>query len=124
LEHLYFQAPDFQYDLGRPWLARWISPDSAGAVDGLNLYVYVNNNPLKYTDPTGHGINTISKTTTVVSFFTCVAVAFLLGLGFVFASNDSSATIRIIMFVAEGLNFVIRQGMVSIQYPMMIFFKG
>jgi RHS repeat-associated protein len=22
------------------WLGRWISPDSAGAVDGLNLYVY------------------------------------------------------------------------------------
>jgi RHS repeat-associated protein len=44
-----------------PWLARWISPDSAGAVDGLNLYVYVDNNPLKYTDPTGHGINTISN---------------------------------------------------------------
>ncbi|CAC9656721.1 RHS repeat-associated core domain-containing protein [bacterium endosymbiont of Bathymodiolus sp. 5 South] len=37
-----------------PWLARWISPDSAGAVDGLNLYVYVGNNPLKYIDPTGH----------------------------------------------------------------------
>ncbi|CAC9436407.1 hypothetical protein [uncultured Gammaproteobacteria bacterium] len=37
-----------------PWLARWISPDSAGAVDGLNLYVYVSNNPLKYRDPTGH----------------------------------------------------------------------
>jgi hypothetical protein len=30
------------------------SPDSAGAVDGLNLYVYVGNNPLKYIDPTGH----------------------------------------------------------------------
>jgi uncharacterized protein RhaS with RHS repeats len=44
-----------------PWLARWINPDSAGAVDGLNLYVYVGNNPLKYTDPTGHGINTISN---------------------------------------------------------------
>jgi hypothetical protein len=26
-----------------PWLTRWISPDSAGAVDGLNLYVYVGN---------------------------------------------------------------------------------
>jgi hypothetical protein len=25
------------------------------------LYVYVSNNPLKYTDPTGHGINTISN---------------------------------------------------------------
>ena len=37
-----------------PWLARWISPDSAGAVDGLNLYIYVGNNPLKYRDPTGH----------------------------------------------------------------------
>jgi hypothetical protein len=35
-------------------LARWISPDSAGMVDGLNLYVYVGNNPLKYMDPTGH----------------------------------------------------------------------
>ncbi|CAB5497881.1 hypothetical protein THERMOT_766 [Bathymodiolus thermophilus thioautotrophic gill symbiont] len=42
-----------------PWLARWISPDSAGSVDGLNLYVYVDNNPLKYIDPTGH-IFTIS----------------------------------------------------------------
>ncbi|CAC9434285.1 hypothetical protein [uncultured Gammaproteobacteria bacterium] len=37
-----------------PWLARWISPDSAGAVDGLNLYIYVGNNPLKYRDLTGH----------------------------------------------------------------------
>ncbi len=37
-----------------PWLTRWISPDAAGAVDGLNLYVYVGNNPLKYIDPTGH----------------------------------------------------------------------
>jgi hypothetical protein len=35
-------------------LARWISPDSAGAIADLNLYVYVGNNPLKYRDPTGH----------------------------------------------------------------------
>jgi RHS repeat-associated protein len=27
-----------------PWLTRWINPDSAGAVDGLNLYIYVGNN--------------------------------------------------------------------------------
>jgi hypothetical protein len=35
-------------------LARWISPDSKGFADGLNLFVYVANNPLKYRDPTGH----------------------------------------------------------------------
>jgi RHS repeat-associated protein len=23
-----------------PWLSRWISPDSVGVADGLNLYVY------------------------------------------------------------------------------------
>jgi uncharacterized protein RhaS with RHS repeats len=33
-----------------PWLTRWISPDAAGAVDGLNFYVYVGNNPLKYIE--------------------------------------------------------------------------
>jgi uncharacterized protein (DUF2062 family) len=26
-----------------PWLSRWISPDSVGVADGLNLYVYVGN---------------------------------------------------------------------------------
>jgi hypothetical protein len=35
-------------------------------------------------------------------------VAFLLGLGFVFASNDGSASIGIVVFVAEGLGFVIQ----------------
>ena len=37
-----------------PWLQRWISPDPAGAVDGLNLYCMVGNNPMRYTDPYGH----------------------------------------------------------------------
>jgi RHS repeat-associated protein len=47
-----------------PWLTRWISPDSAGAVDGLNLYV--------------------------------------------FASDNGSATIGVVVFVVEGLGFVIQ----------------
>jgi RHS repeat-associated protein len=37
-----------------PWLARWVSPDSQGFADGLNLFVYVGNNPLQYIDLTGH----------------------------------------------------------------------
>lgn len=36
-----------------PWLQRWISPDPAGAVDGLNLYCMVGNNPICFTDTLG-----------------------------------------------------------------------
>jgi hypothetical protein len=48
----------------------------------------------------------VVQTTTVVSFFACVTVAFLLHLSFIFASNDGSATIGVVVFVAEGLGFV------------------
>ncbi|MFD2882680.1 RHS repeat-associated core domain-containing protein [Pseudomonas lini] len=36
-----------------PWLQRWISPDPAGTVDGLNLYCMVGNNPLRFVDHKG-----------------------------------------------------------------------
>ncbi|MCW1244657.1 toxin [Pseudomonas sp. SAICEU22] len=36
-----------------PWMMRWINPDPAGPVDGLNLYAMVGNNPLSYVDLTG-----------------------------------------------------------------------
>ncbi|MEN4958628.1 RHS repeat-associated core domain-containing protein [Pseudomonas syringae] len=36
-----------------PWLQRWINPDPAGAVDGLNLYAMVRNNPAACVDPSG-----------------------------------------------------------------------
>jgi RHS repeat-associated protein len=36
-----------------PELARFISKDPKGYVDGMNLYAYVKNNPLKYLDPMG-----------------------------------------------------------------------
>ena len=38
-----------------PWLQRWISPDPAGTVDGLNLYCMVGNNPVRFVDHQGLG---------------------------------------------------------------------
>ena len=36
-----------------PWMARWLNPDPAGTVDGLNLFRYVRNNPVLFIDPNG-----------------------------------------------------------------------
>jgi insecticidal toxin complex protein TccC len=45
------------YDYGQRYYApsssRWLSPDPAGTIDGLNLYAYVGGNPVTYTDPHG-----------------------------------------------------------------------
>lgn len=35
------------------WLQRWINPDPAGPIDGLNLYRFVRNNPLTLMDADG-----------------------------------------------------------------------
>ncbi|WP_434701656.1 RHS repeat-associated core domain-containing protein [Pseudomonas sp. D1-36] len=35
------------------WMMRWINPDPAGPVDGLNLYAMVGNNPVRYSDNLG-----------------------------------------------------------------------
>lgn len=44
-----------------PWLRRWLSPDPAGAVDGLNLYAYVSNNPIAFSDYSGLGVEKRKK---------------------------------------------------------------
>ncbi|WP_225602299.1 RHS repeat domain-containing protein [Pseudomonas sp. PDM03] len=36
-----------------PWLGRWVNPDPAGHVDGVNVYRMVRNNPLRYVDTLG-----------------------------------------------------------------------
>jgi RHS repeat-associated protein len=36
-----------------PWLGRWLSCDPIGIGDGVNVYVYVKNRPIKYFDGTG-----------------------------------------------------------------------
>jgi RHS repeat-associated protein len=44
---------DYGARLYNPATGRWLSTDDF-ATDGLNRYAYVSNNPLRYTDPTGH----------------------------------------------------------------------
>lgn len=40
-----------------PWLGRWLKPDPAGTVDGLNLYGFVKGNPITLFDKTGEAAN-------------------------------------------------------------------
>jgi hypothetical protein len=108
------------------------------AADGLNLYVYVGNNPLKYRDPTGHFplvswdsfVNSVNaykasqreldiwvgenhytpqgnylaiKLNDKIKFqnFIKEAIVFLLHLGFVFASDNGSAAIGVVVHVYD-----------------------
>jgi hypothetical protein len=66
-----------------PALGRWISPDTivpdSKNPQNLNRYLYVNNNPVRYTDPTGHcifGLDTL----------VCMIIAGLLGAGVGYAT--------------------------------------
>lgn len=39
------------------WLGRWTSCDPVGMVDGINLYRYAGNSPLRFVDPNGYNSN-------------------------------------------------------------------
>lgn len=49
----YYNARYYDPQLGRFTIADWIVPDPNNPQD-LNRYTYANNNPVRYTDPTGH----------------------------------------------------------------------
>ncbi|MFJ4434086.1 RHS repeat-associated core domain-containing protein [Pseudomonas sp. NPDC089395] len=45
----------------QPWLGRWLSADPAGAVDGLNLFSMVCNNPLTMVDEQGLMLRSVAS---------------------------------------------------------------
>ncbi len=51
----------YGYRYYAPWLQRWINPDPAGDVDGLNLYRMVKNNPVAYFDASGQKPDPVPK---------------------------------------------------------------
>ncbi|MBP4044869.1 RHS repeat protein [Chromobacterium violaceum] len=44
----------YGYRYYQPWLGRWLNPDPAEAVDGLNLFRMVRNNPVAFYDRLGN----------------------------------------------------------------------
>ncbi|MNK91010.1 putative deoxyribonuclease RhsC [compost metagenome] len=49
----------YGYRYYAPWLQRWMSPDPAGNMDGLNRYLMVKNNPVEFFDADGLGRRSI-----------------------------------------------------------------
>lgn len=50
-----------------PWLGRWIQPDKAGTVDGLNLYRMTGNNPINFIDEQGMTMTPASSAQTSIN---------------------------------------------------------
>ncbi|WP_055128584.1 RHS repeat domain-containing protein, partial [Pseudomonas mediterranea] len=59
----------YGYRFYAPWLQRWASPDPAWAVDGLNFYRMVRNNPLTFFDEQGEEPNSNSSLTTAAGIY-------------------------------------------------------
>lgn len=43
----------YEYRYYSPFIGGWLSPDPLGPVDGLNVYRFVHNNPIRFSDPDG-----------------------------------------------------------------------
>ncbi len=78
---LYFYGSRY-YD---PELARFIQPDSVvpgGGSQSLNRYTYCVNNPLKFTDPTGHFIFAVFAAIAAFAAANAATIAYIAGTAF------------------------------------------
>ncbi len=71
-----------------PWLGRWLNPDPAGTVDGMNLYAFVRGNPVTHVDAGGL-ISTSSVTTKIgIGFAAALAIG---GIAYLIRRNNAPA---------------------------------
>ncbi|AZC51705.1 Putative insecticidal toxin complex [Pseudomonas chlororaphis subsp. piscium] len=68
----------YGYRYYQPWVARWLSADPAGTVDGLNLFRMVRNNPVSFFDPDGRKPKLLSPEQGVLDNLNNVVIPFLL----------------------------------------------
>jgi RHS repeat-associated protein len=52
-----------------PWLGKWLSADPGGINDGINIYEYVKNNPVRYVDFNGKECREKAKVSILGSLF-------------------------------------------------------
>lgn len=56
------------------WLGRWLNPDPAGTIDGLNLFAFVGGNPITFSDGDGRSIEILGYTVIAIVVVAVVAV--------------------------------------------------
>ncbi len=79
------------------WLGRWTAADPIGIADGLNVYAYVSNNPIKLHDP--HGTNGVKLNSFERKWIDAVAMEILTTHTFKSSKGDVSLALdkRILM---------------------------
>jgi RHS repeat-associated protein len=107
---MFFNARWVDVALGRFAQADSVTP---GGVQGLDRYAFVNNNPIRYTDPSGHVTCTDDGYCAGVNdddYWTGVAQAYNVTFAGSWAVKDKRAAILGVAVVASALGSVVHQG--------------
>ncbi|WP_338922334.1 C2H2-type zinc finger protein [Pseudomonas silesiensis] len=98
----------YGYRYYAPWQQRWLNPDPAGEVDGLNVYGFVGNSPLRYSDGDGRMMN--DEDQALPTFTQLVAESAAQG------DQDSLALITTLLFESVQPNGSGQAGIAEVDY--------